>query len=294
MSKINIVRYSGNGYPHYDNSFRNSPALQLNESLNASFLDTVLTTQLIHAIQANNVLDFGCYLGALPLFVEDLLTSGLSEHSLKSAWTLIDNFAFLKDLNYTLTDPSHKPYYFNTFDSKSIWQNLSADKKEILVSPPTNPAELFNMLARMANANNAPLPKFKNGYTAIDDCNDTFDFISYDLSAGHFNFDILSKCVYNKLNDKGIIILDDVKPAHPQQMAVFHHALNQLPIYPVAFSKGKVALMKVNSLEEKDSYLTNVIFPRLHVFDGYQRPGNFYGWEKITNPIFGKVISLIE
>lgn len=292
--KINTSRYNGQGYPHYDNSFRTSPALQLNESLNASFFDTVLITQLIHAIQANNVLDFGCYLGALPLFVEDLLTVSSSDHSLKSQWTLIDNFAFLKDLSLTLTDPNHKPYYFNTFDSKSIWKNLSADKKDILISPPTNPAELFNMLVRISNAKNAPLPKFKNGYISINDCNDTFDFISYDLSAGHFNFDILSNCVYNKLNDKGIIVLDDVKPAHPQQMAVFHHALNQLPIYPVAFSRGKVALIKASSLEEKDSYLTNVISPRLNVFEVYRRPGDFYGWEKITNPVFGTVISLIE
>ena len=291
---INTTRYSNNGYPHFDNEFRSSPALQLNESLPASFLDTVLITQLIHASKSKEILDFGCYLGSLSLLVEDLLQDGSSDMSMQANWTLIDNFAFLKDLYQSLTDVTHRPYYFNTMESKAIWQNLSQDKKNTLISPPTTPSELLAMLGRIVNHRNSVLPKFKNCYSSLDQCTNTFDFISYDLSAGHFNIDILNDCVYNKLNDKGIIVLDDVKPAHPQQMAVFHYALNTMPVYPITFSRGKVALMKTTSLEEKNSYLINTIFPRLQVFDYHQRPGKFYGWEKITNPIFGTVISLIE
>jgi len=291
---INTTRYSNNGYPHFDNEFRSPPALQLNESLPASFLDTVLITQLIHATKSKEILDFGCYLGLLPLLVEDLLQDGFSDMSMQANWTLIDNFEFLKDLHQYLNDVNHKPVYFNTIESKSIWQNMSIEKQNLLVSPPTNSDELLAMLTRVANGRNSLLPKFKNCYSSLDHCNSMVDFISYDLSASHFNIDILNDCVYNKLNDKGIIVLDDVKPVHPQQMAVFHHALNTMPIYPIAFSRGKVALMKTTSIEEKNSYLINTIFPRLKVFDYYQRPGNFYGWEKFTNPVFGTVISLIE
>ena len=198
------------GYTFYHPYILQRPALQLNDSHDWALLDNLFTAQLIHATQAVNVLDFGCYLGALPLLVEDLLHGGQSDHLGKVKWTLVDNFSFLQDLRNLLVDPTHTTLYSNTRQAISGWRHISKFpwKEQLFKLPPTNPAELQTMLTNIAEYYKAPMPDIVKIDTQLDPADDTvFDMIYFDLSAGQFEINLaaLQLCL-PKLRHNGIII----------------------------------------------------------------------------------------
>lgn len=280
------------GYTFYHPYILQGPALQLNDTLDWALLDNLFTAQLIHASRAVNVLDFGCYLGALPLLVEDLLHGGRSDHLGKVKWTLVDNFSFLQDLRNVLVDPTHIPIFTNTKQAISGWRNTKRFpwKEKLFKLPPTNPAELCTMLTNIAEYYKAPMPNIVKIDTHVDPSDDTmFDMIYFDLSAGQFEINLaaLQLCL-PKLRHNGIIIFDDVKPAHPQQIALFFHAISSMGLTPIAFGRNKVAAINNSSIEEKNQYIINVLKSRLHS----KEHSIYYYWDTLTNPIFGDVQSL--
>lgn len=294
--KIENINYVENklikGYTFYHPYILQNPAWQLNDLHDWAQLDNLFTAQLIHASSAVDVLDFGCYLGALPLLVEDLLYGGRSDHKGKVNWTLVDNFSFLQDLHKKLTDLNHTPIYQNTDSCIRGWKTMNKFpwKEQLFALPPTNPVELRTMLDNIIDYYKAPAPNLVKIATQLDDSNSTmFDMVYFDLSAGQFEINLaaLQQCL-PKLKHNGIIIFDDVKPAHPQQIALFFHAISSMGLTPIAFGRNKVATLNNSSIDEKNQYISTVLKPRLH-----SKENNlYYYWDTLTNPIFGDVQSL--
>ena len=280
------------GYTFYHPYILQNPAWQLNDSQDWALLDNLFTTQLIHASSAVNVLDFGCYLGALPLLVEDLLYGGRSDHKGKVKWTLVDNFSFLQDLKDKLANSTHTPIYQNTESTIRGWKTITRFpwKEQLFKLPPTNPVELRTMLDNIIEYYKAPVPNIVKIDTQIDDSDSTvFDMVYFDLSAGQYEINLaaLQQCL-PKLKHNGIIIFDDVKPAHPQQIALFFHAISSMGLTPIAFGRNKVAALNNSSIDEKNQYISTVLKSRLH-----SKENNlYYYWDTLTNPIFGDVQSL--
>jgi SAM-dependent methyltransferase len=277
------------GYTFYHPYILQNPALQLNDSQDWALLDNLFTAQLIHATRAVNVLDFGCYLGSLPLLVEDLLFGGRSDHVGKAKWTLVDNFSFLQDLRDKLVNPGHTAIFPNTNMAMGGWKTINKFpwKEQLFKLPPTNPDELRTMLDNIVQYYKAPQPNIVKIDTHLDASNSTiFDMIYFDLSAGQYEINLaaLQQCL-PKLKHNGIIIFDDVKPAHPQQIALFFHAISSMGLTPIAFGRNKVAALNNSSIEEKNQFILSVLKARIHS----KEHSLYYYWDTLNNPIFGDV-----
>lgn len=288
-------------YKHYGAKVLLNPSLQLNDGIKTSLFDNLFFAQLLHATKSKHILDFGCYIGMLAVMVEELLQQGQSDMQQHANWTLIDNFSFLKDIKTNVAD-STMFEFGNTLKHAESWKAALADQsKSIFIKQiPTTPVELHEFLINLIAYSKSPMPLIQLIDISLDSVNDNkFDMISFDLRASEFspNFELLGQCVTDQLNDFGIVIMDDVKTIHPNQLAIFMSILDSYQIFPLAFGTGKIALIKCKSMQDKDDYL-EVLASRLHVEkDAFlirlqSNTENYIFWNLRSNPKFGKFLSM--
>lgn len=283
MEKINTLFSSDfiKSYQFYSPMLMKTTMFQFNENSNSwAYLDNVLIAQLIHASGSKRILDFGCYLGIMPLLVEDILRTSNSNAADDLKWTLVDNFMFTKAAKNDLAFPTRISKFWNEFVEMFPWA-------EGLPIPPVNEVELLEFLTAINNQFGAPTVGLKI-FSSIQTQTEQFDLISFDLSADNFDDNIIAfKEAIALLKDGGLIVMDDVKPLHPSQLAIFVYAItNNLDLHPFAFGRNKVVLLKSN-IESKQSRIDNIL-ENLHI--GYN-PDLFF-WTLYNNPIFGKCIKL--
>lgn len=283
MAKISTVFSTDfiKSYQFYSPMLEKTTMFQLNENSNSwAYLDNVLIAQLIHASGAKRVLDFGCYLGMMPLLVEDILITSNSDAVNGLEWTLIDNFMFTKAAKDDLALPTRFSKFWNEFVEMFPWA-------EGLALPPVTNIELLEMLTAMNDQVAAPMPNLKI-FPKIDYQTEKFDLISFDLSANDFDANMTAfKKATALLNEGGLIVLDDVKPLHPSQLALFVYAIvNNFNLHPFAFGRNKVVLLK--SIPASKQARIDAILENLHTEFDY----DLFYWKPYNNPIFGKCITL--
>lgn len=286
-------------YEHYGEKVLLNPSLQLNDGIKTSLFDNLFFAQLLHATKSKNILDFGCYVGMLAVMVEELLQQGKSDMQQYANWTLIDNFSFLKDIKSNIAD-STVFQFGNTLKHAPSWKTALADKSKsnFIKQIPTTPGELHEFLINLIAYSKSPMPVIQLVDSSLNSINDKkFDMISFDLRASEFspNFELLVQCVTDQLNDFGIVILDDVKTVHPNQLAIFMSILDSYQVFPLAFGTGKIALIKCKSMKDKDDCI-EVLASRLHVEkDAFlqhlqSNTENYIFWSLRSNPKFGKFL----
>ena len=87
----------------------------------------------------------------------------------------------------------------------------------------------------------------KTMFESIEEVKDTkFDLVHFDLTAGasELNKNMFNYIIQHKLNDDGIIVFDDMRPQHPKMLLFFQYILATSDFRPVAFSTGKIAMMR--------------------------------------------------
>lgn len=268
---------------------------QINENNSTwCFLDNMLTAHLIHAAQIKTALDLGSYLGMLPLFTEDILKTGESDNQLQTAWTLVDNFSFLNDLSKAINDSTYRTTEQALVAQIEPWKNLNIEWAKTLTPellPPTNPNNLAKFHDTIISYYNSPRPKISGMLTDINEVSGKFDLIHFDLSASRYivNKTILEKVVNLHLNNNGIIIFDDVKTATPAQLSLFFYAIQELNLYPVAFSQTKAACIKANDNEEKERLLINL---KSRLVLSQDSISESYDWVLESTPEFGNYLKL--
>jgi hypothetical protein len=287
MTKVNL-KFTNDpnvGYKFYAPIIAETTMFQLNESSNAwAYFDNVLFAQLICASNSKRILDFGCYLGVLPLLVEDIISQTGTEPNLE--WILVDNFSYLiaskndrlAERRSRLADP------WINFTEKFPWA-------QELTLPPTTPNELYSLLSAINRQVDIKMPNITI-QTTIEPIEGQVDLISFDLNADNFYTNQAALIAATKLlKDGGIIVMDDVKTIHLSQMALFVSILNSdLNLYPIAFGRGKVALLK-SPPNEKDERIA-ALFKNLNIFASDKSKEDVFSWIQYDNPIFGKCISL--
>lgn len=273
-------------YPSFPNNSIFYPILQLAESPAQAYHDTVFIAQLIHAMEPKKIADLGCYTGILSVFVEDLLRNANSNHSGLSEWSLADNFEFLLDLKRCIEDPTYNGNELNKILVPQ-WKNTIAAQKSYITKPPVTANELHSFLSSFCSSHGVNIPNISSIEDNIKNLKNKYDFIIYDLFGSQYTIDIASYIITELLNDDGIIVFDDMKPRHPQQMALFVTILNTMPVVPIAFNSAKVAVIK-SPMVKKHQIMESRMIHRL--------PTNFstayYYWNSFENPIFGKTFSL--
>ena len=285
MTKVRNLYHNGTKqvYAYYAPIIERTHKLQLNEANNYwAYLDNLLIGQLICASNSKIILDLGCYSGVMPLLVEDIIIQNASGHETNLEWILVDNFSYMKYIKRRI-NTSNLDLLSKGWDSiKSIFP--WAENLEI---PPTNPTELRDFLTAMNAQVAAPLPKMKI-YESLLEVTQIIDLASFDLQADDFDGNLKAlEYVNSILRDGGIIVMDDVKTMHPNQMALFITIVNSdMGLHPMAFGRGKVALIK-SSLETLDEKKQAIFKNLVTAFD---EP--VFNWNIFHNPVFGECIGL--
>lgn len=247
------------------------PPLQLNGSMLNSYINNVTFAQAIHIFQPKTFLDFGCYLGGLPLMVEDLLELAHSDRQLQTQWYLFDNFSFLKEIERINHDYDH---WINSKDAsfrswrRHVYHLRNKNSRGVLkeLPIPTDPQTLKDFLTSLAATFNAPYPNIKSitdDLTAINGIK--FDMILFDLDAGATcyptNRQRLTDLVQHNLADGGIIALDDVAAVHEGQLLLFLDAVNEMGLGLVGVAGDKVFLQKTSwhaSKQDRNAWLEEI------------------------------------
>lgn len=225
------------------------------------YLDSVLVTLLSYAKQSKKVLDLGSYFGMLPFIVEDLHRRGNMKFDID--WVLVDNCMYVKELYNDLKGIASLSGDFLSYSHLAGWDKDSMpgntrklfDVHNNSCLPPIN-AEQFQIYWKKLAADylNVECPNM----TMYEDLSllkgQKFDFVIFDLVAGMFKNSVkLFDELQDYLTDDAIVIIDDVLPRHPETMAFFHYILKTYNYAPIAFSLGKIAIMKP---EHKEKFLT--------------------------------------
>ena len=69
------------------------------------------------------------------------------------------------------------------------------------------------------------------------------------------NKSMFEHVIKHNLNDDGIIVFDDIRPQHPKMLLFFQYILATSDFRPVAFSTGKIAMMRK---QHKPLFMFNV------------------------------------
>jgi hypothetical protein len=206
------IKFSTNiKYQRYDPILFKNPAMQLAGSIKSTYLENVAVASLIHIFQPNNFLDLGCYCGALPIMVEDLLSLSASDRSNKTEWYLVDDFSLLKSVaefnqafdkdNYAI----HAAVYnyclhLRNASSRGVLRNFPI---------PVDGEKLKTVLEGIVKMFGAPWPNINSISMSLADLQGVkFDMISFDLFADRYkeNLKVLELVVKDHLNEKGLIV----------------------------------------------------------------------------------------
>ena len=222
--------------------------------LNFHWPDAVLFTLLAHVKKPKHILDLGSYFGILPFVVEEI--SRINNCPESFDWTLIDSCLFTKELaavvkgEITLSSHYLNNYHLNTWHCRGTGQSW---KENVLFKrignyylPPSTPLEFENYWSSLATHYKIPKPSMRM-FESIEEVQDTkFDLVHFDLAAGDYqvNKEMFNLISVHKLNNGGIIVFDDMRPQHPNMLLLFQYILATSDFRPIAFSTGKIAMMR--------------------------------------------------
>jgi hypothetical protein len=220
--------------------------------LNFHYPDVVLFSLLAHVKKPKHILDLGSFFGMLPFIVEEIFRSSGSNEQFN--WTLVDNCLYTKEFAEAIKNktPISARYlnqkHFNAWRRENVIPRKETlfDKSGYYLLPPSNPMEFRAYWHRFSSSYNVPMPPMIM-VESIEEVNDKkFDLVHFDLTAGasELNKRMFNHIAEHKLNDDGIIVFDDMRPQHPKMLLFFQYILATTDFRPVAFSTGKIAMMR--------------------------------------------------
>ena len=275
MSHLKIPRitkeYVRDGLQAFDHYTFYSPDVVLNFHLP----DVVLFTLLAHVKKPKHILDLGSYFGILPFVVEEI--SRIYNCAETFDWTLIDNSLYTKELakvvkgEVTLSLHYLTNYHLDTWHVNNVpkWKENELFKKVgDYYLPPSTPLEFENYWSSLATHYKVPRPSMSM-FESVEEVQDKkFDLVHFDLAAGAYQFNktMFENLVKNNLNENGIIVFDDMRPQHPNMLLLFQYILESSDFRPIAFSTGKIAMMRkqfkeefINKVGEAGLIATNIV-----------------------------------
>lgn len=220
--------------------------------LNFHYPDVVLFALLAHVKQPKHILDLGSFFGMLPFIVEEIYRSSGSAQQFN--WTLVDNCLYTKEFAEAIKNrsPISARYlnqtHFDAWRQENVlpWKDSWFQKSGYHYLPPSNPFEFSVFWFRFATHYRIPNP-YLTMYENMTDVKDTkFDLVHFDLTAGasELNRNMFNHVINNNLSDDGIIVFDDMRPQHPKMLVFFQYILATTDFRPIAFSTGKIAMMR--------------------------------------------------
>lgn len=220
--------------------------------LNFHYPDVVLFALLAHVKQPKHILDLGSFFGMLPFIVEEIYRSSNSTERFN--WKLVDNCLYTKELAEAINNntPISARYlsqkHFRAWHEDVVvgWKINLFQKVGNYYLPPSNPLEFDRHWFRLSLQYNIPMP-YMSMVESIEEVKDTkFDLVHFDLTAGSsaLNRSMFEHVIKHNLNDDGIIVFDDIRPQHPKMLLFFQYILSTSDFRPVAFSTGKIAMMR--------------------------------------------------
>lgn len=251
--------------------------------LNFHWPDAVLFTLLAHVKKPKHILDLGSYFGILPFVVEEI--SRINNCPESFDWTLIDSCLYTKELasvvkgEIALTLRYLNNYHLNTWhvDNVPSWKENTLFKRVgDYYLPPSTPLEFENFWTALSTHYKVSQPSMTM-FESIEEVQDIkFDLVHFDLAAGNYQ---VNKAMFNlisvhKLNDDGIIVFDDMRPQHPNMLLLFQYILETSDFRPIAFSTGKIAMMRK---KYKAEFILNVENAGLKEIDRRKRD-NYYSF----------------
>jgi len=253
--------------------------------LNFHWPDVVLFTLLAHVKKPKHILDLGSYFGILPFVVEEI--SRINNCPESFDWTLVDSCLYTKELaaaakgEIALSSIYLNNYHLNTWHINNVppWkENVLFKRVGSYYLPPSNPLEFENYWSSLATHYKVPKPSMTM-FESIEEVQDKkFDLVHFDLSAGNYQ---VNKAMFNlisvhKLNDSGIIVFDDMRPQHPNMLLLFQYILATSDFRPIAFSTGKIAMMRK---KYKAEFILNVENAGLRELD-YRRRDSYFSFAR--------------
>ncbi len=272
-----------------------NPSMQLSGPVTPTYLNNVVFAQLTHLFQPNTLLDLGCYYGALPMMVEDLLELVSSDHCGKTQWYLVDDFSFFKltkqhNLNYDPNNP-HLSDVIRDFCGSVRNPSARGVLKEFPI--PTDPKMLESVIRGVATKFQALYPNIVQITENVADLAGTkFDFVSFDLSASNFqnNLAILKLLVKDFLNKNAVIAVDDIAAEHPSQLALFLEAIQDLNLQFIGVA-GKTTLLSNVDIKEKHDFITSIYNTRAYATNDGQ---NFFWYlEDTQTEKYGSLLKML-
>jgi len=220
--------------------------------LNFHYPDVALFALLAHVKQPKHILDLGSFFGMLPFIVEEIFRSSGSDRRFN--WTLVDTCLYTKELAEAIKNGistsgrylSKKHFDAWHQENATPWKEHWFAKSGDYFLPPSNPFEFGIFWYRFASHYKIPTPYIKM-FESIEEVKDTkFDLVHFDLTAGasELNKNMFNHIIQHRLNDDGIIVFDDMRPQHPKMLVFFQYILATSDFRPVAFSTGKIAMMR--------------------------------------------------
>ncbi len=269
------------------------PAMQLAGPVTSTYLENVAFAQLVHIFQPKNFLDLGCYCGALPLMVEDLLELGRSEQFGQTNWYLVDNFSLLREIDWFNKnfDPSNYKVSTPVLDYCHQLRNTQSHGILKNFAVPVDPTLLEEVVRGVAGHFNAPYPNIKSISTDLDQLEGLkFDMVSFDISAENYsvNLNTLRLLVEKYLSPNATVVLDDVAPEHPGQLFLLLEAVDQLGLTIMA-AAGKRTVLTNASIQDKNQIVQRLHNTRCHAeYDNK----NFWWWlQRIEK--YGSVLKML-
>lgn len=251
----NYIRRGFNNFDDLDDNPLTVPDI----SLNFHYPDCVMFALLMEIKKPKNILDFGSYFGLLPILSEHLFK--LYGNGQKFNWTLVDDCSYVKELAYFIKRQGNLSNTLLTNQHVETWKisNMPLHKSAMFEQhgeycvPPTTPEEFYKFWAEFTNyyrLDNPSKSMFTNLELVPSECK--FDLVMFDLAAENYdvNLEMWKTLTNNYINDDAIVVMDDVLPRHPKAMSLFLHILDTTEFSPVAFSAGKIAMMKKQHKEE--------------------------------------------
>jgi hypothetical protein len=267
--------------------------MQLAGPVNSTYLENVAVASIIHIFQPKNFLDLGCYCGALPIMVEDLLSLSGSDCSNKTEWYLLDDFSLLKSIaefneaydkdNHVIHETVHNYcLHLRNPNSKGVLKNFPI---------PIDGEKLKTVIEGITKMFGASSPNINSISTSLSDLQGTkFDMISFDLFADRYeeNLKILELIVNEHLNEKGMIVLDDASPDHPGQLLLLLDAIKTLNLNLIAVAGKRVVLTNTNIKEKND------IIDKIYKIRCYANNDNVhFFWHQEDAGKYGPILKLL-
>lgn len=267
-----------------------------NMVLNFHYPDSVFFAMLAYIKKPKNILDLGSFGGMLPFITEDIMKVGNCDE--KYNWILVDDCRYTKELynaikeNGTVTGLYLKSKHLESWKKSNLetWKVNVFDEHGNYCLPPTSPDKFRSYWNKFADYYKISVPSMSMFNTLEQIPIDTkFDLVHFDLAAGWYeeNLQVLELLLNCYMDESGIIVFDDIMPKHPKMIMLFLNLLENTDYVPVAFSTGKIAVIK----KQHKEYFTEVLVHEADLVDAglpyletkneffkfYKEPSNRWG-----------------